>query len=102
MTAGVVGITILAAGDAANFYSGALPSWFTLSSPFFQDQAHRKGNVKRVRQGEAFATALSLMVGVGASMAAGSPFPFWGTVVVSAAMVVGYEYALRRPSSQEE
>ena len=101
LTAGTVGIAILAAGDAANFYSGALPSWFTISSPFMQDQGARKGNVKRIRQGEAFATALSLMVGVGASIAAGSPLPFWATVAVSAAMVAGYEYALRHPSSQE-
>ena len=50
LSAGTVGIAILAAGDAANFLSGACPSYMTVASPFFQE--HREGNLKRLRQGE--------------------------------------------------
>ena len=100
LTAGTVGIAILAAGDAANFYSGMLPSLFTISSDFFQGQGHREGNKKRIRQGEVIATALSLMVGAGASMASGSHLPFWATVGVCGALVVAYEYALAHPAAQ--
>lgn len=100
LTAGTVGIAILAAGDAANFYSGMLPSLFTLSSDFAQGQGNRAGNSRRVRQGEIMATGLSLTVGVGASIAAGSSLPFWATAAVSLALVVMYEWAWRHPARE--
>ena len=101
LTAGTVGIAILAAGDAANFYSGMLPSLFTISSDFFQGQGSRAGNVKRIRQGEVIATGLSLLVGLGAAMASESALPFFATAVTSGALVVAYEYALRHPAAGE-
>ena len=98
LTAGTVGIAILAAGDAANFSSGLLPSMFTISSPFFQQ--NREGNVKRIRQGEVIATGLSLMVGVGASLAAGSALPFWTVMAVQGILLLSYKFALRHPASE--
>ena len=99
LTAGTVGIAILAAGDAANFYSGMLPSLFTLSSAFFQE-GNKAGNIKRVRQGEVIATGLSLMVGFGASLAAGSALPFWATAATAGVLVLAYEFSLRHPASE--
>lgn len=98
---GIIGISILAAGDAANFYSGALPSFFTISSDFFQKGGSQKGNVKRIRQGEILATGLSLSVGLGASLVAGNWLPLVATSVVCAVLIAGYEFALRHPASQE-
>ncbi len=98
---GIIGISILAAGDAANFYSGALPSFFTISSDFFQGQGSRAGNVKRIRQGEILATALSLSVGLGASLVAGNWLPLLATAAVCTVLVAGYEFALHHPASQE-
>lgn len=102
LTAGTVGITILAMGDAFNAYSGLLPSMFTISSDFFNSQGSHKGNVKRIRQGEVIATLASLGIGFGASLAAGSPLPFWGTAVACGALLISYEYALRNPASAVE
>ena len=96
LTAGTVGIAILAAGDAANFLSGACPSYMTIASPFFQE--HRAGNLKRLRQGEIVGSGLALAVGLGASLAAGSPLPFWTTVLVTGILVAGYEWSAAHPS----
>lgn len=101
LTSGAVGIAILAAGDSANFYSGMLPSLFTISSDFFHGQGSKAGNMKRIRQGEVIATGLSLLVGVGASLASGTALPFWATAITCTALVVAYEYALRHPASAE-
>lgn len=100
LSAGTVGIAILAMGDAFNAYSGLLPSMFTISSDFFNQQGSHQGNVKRIRQGEVIATAASLGIGFGASLAAGSALPFWGTVVACAGLLLSYEYALRHPASE--
>ena len=100
LTAGTIGITILAMGDAFNAYSGLLPSMFTISSDFFNQQGSHKGNVKRIRQGEVIATIASLGIGVGASLAAGSPLPFWGTAIACAGLLISYEFALRNPAPQ--
>jgi hypothetical protein len=99
--AGVVGISILAAGDSANFYSGMLPSLFTISSDFFHGQGSKAGNVRRIRQGEAAATALSLTVGLGASLVVQNWLPLLATGATCAVLVCFYEYALRHPASQE-
>ena len=99
--AGVIGISILAAGDAANFYSGMLPSLFTISSDFFQGQGSRAGNIKRIRQGEAAATALSLAMGLGASLVVQNWLPLFVTAGTCGALLVAYEFALRNPASQE-
>ncbi|MDA8333322.1 MAG: hypothetical protein M0027_19330 [Candidatus Dormibacteraeota bacterium] len=96
LTAGTVGIAILAAGDAANFLSGACPSYMTIASPFFQE--HREGNLKRLRQGEVIGGGLALLVGVGASLAADSALPFWVTAAVTAVLLAGYEWSASHPS----
>lgn len=100
LSAGVVGITILAMGDSFNAYSGLLPSMFTISSEFFNGQGSRKGNVRRIRQGEVIATVASLGIGFGASLAAGSYLPLWGTAVACGGLLICYEYALRHPAAE--
>ena len=100
LSAGVVGITILSMGDAFNAYSGLLPSMFTISSDFFNGQGSHAGNVRRIRQGEVIATVASLGIGFGASLAAGSYLPLYGTAVACGVLLVCYEYALRHPASE--
>ncbi len=100
LSAGVVGITILAMGDAFNAYSGLLPSMFTISSDFFNSQGSHKGNVKRIRQGEVIATLASLGIGFGASLAAGNMLPLVGTAIACGGLLVAYEFALRHPASE--
>jgi hypothetical protein len=96
-----VGIAILAAADVAGFYSAFCPSWFTVSSDFFSQQGSRAGNVRRIREGEAAATVLSLAVAAGASLAVQNPLPFWGALGICAVMIYGYERAMSHPASEE-
>ena len=93
-----VGIAILAAADVAGFYSAFCPSWFTVRSPFFHEQSKREDNIKSIRAGEVAATALSLAVGLGASLAVKNPTPFWGSVLICGVMIAGYEYSIQHPA----
>jgi len=97
----VIGMTILVIGSAAGLYSSFCPSWFTVSSDFFNTKG-RTGNERRIRQGETAATALSLLEGAGSTLITQNFLPFIGSVVISAVMVAGYEWAMAHPSSDED
>lgn len=96
-----IALSVLVWAETPNFYSGLLPSWFTISSPFFHDQAAFEGNRRRIRQGELVASILALGAGAGASYLSRSPLPLIGTIVMGAVLIAGYEYALRRPATLE-
>jgi len=98
----VIAGTILVVAEVPNLYSSVLPSWFTISSPFFHDQGSKSGNVKRIRQGEAVATLEALAIGWGASVMFNSPLPLYGVAIMVAVQLIGYEYALRNPASEED
>ena len=55
---------ILLIGEASGVFAGFCPSWFTVASPFFHEQEAKSGNVKRIRAGEAAATAIVLATGL--------------------------------------
>lgn len=99
---GQVATTILVMGEAAAIYSSFLPSWFTISSPFFHEQSAVEGNRRRIRQGELAASILTVGVAFAGSAMTGSPFPLIGGLVTAAIMVAGYEYALRNPATSYE
>lgn len=69
------------------FYSAALPSVFTIRA-FSAD-------VRSIRDGERFATAMTLGLGAVVSAMLDSPEPLVMAVVVAAIMVAMYEWALR-------
>lgn len=96
---GQIATTILVMGEAAAIYSSFLPSWFTISSPFFHEQGAVEGNRRRIRQGELAASILTVGVAFAGSAMTGSPFPLIGGIVTAAIMVAGYEYALRNPAT---
>lgn len=97
----VIGMTILVIGSAAGLYSSFCPSWFTVSSDFFNTKG-RTGNERRIRQGEAAATALSLLEGAGSTLITRNLLPLIGAGLISAVMVAGYEWAMAHPSSDED
>lgn len=92
-------VFILLVGEASGVFAGFCPSWFTVSSPFFHEQEAREGNVKRIRWGEAAASAI--VIGTGAAVASRSSnnAAFWVAVGISAVFVAGYEYMIAHPSS---
>lgn len=94
-------IIILLIGEASGVFAGFCPSWFTVASPFFHEQEAKAGNVKRIRAGEAAATAI--VVGTGWAVAARSTgnIALWASVAICAVFIAGYEYQIAHPSKQD-
>lgn len=87
-----VGLMLLAAGEVPNFLAGMLPSLMTIQR-FGADDIDKAA----LRRGELAGGALALAVGVGATLAAGSPLPLIATGVILVIMLVLYEHAIRNP-----
>lgn len=89
---------ILLIGEASGVFAGFCPSWFTVSSPFFHEQDAREGNIRRIREGEAAATAIVLGTGAAVAIRGGQPSAFWASLAISAVFIAGYERAIRKPA----
>lgn len=96
----VASITLVV-GTAAGVFAGFCPSWFTVASPFFHAQGAKEGNIKRIRWGEA--TATLIVMGMGASLAhlTGSNGVFWASLAICLVFVLGYEYMIAHPASED-
>lgn len=88
-----VALTLLAAAEVPNFLAGLMPSLMTIQR-FGAEDIDRDA----LRRGELAGSALSLLVGGGASLASGSWLPFAGTIVVLGILLALYEHAIRNPS----
>lgn len=100
MDGGVVATTVLVIGEGAALFAAFCPSWFTVRSPFFHDQDAKAGNVNAIRQGEAAGALITVAVGWAGSVMVGSPLPLAGAVIVSAVMILGYEWSIAHPSTE--
>ena len=94
-------IIILLVGEASGVFAGFCPSWFTVSSPFFHDQDAKDGNVKRIRWGEAAATAIVLLTGWAVSFRSSNNIPLYAAAGICAVFVGGYEYMIAHPSKED-
>lgn len=92
-------ITILIIGEASGVFAGFCPSWFTVSSPFFHEQEAKQGNVKRIRWGEAAATAIVLATGAAVSYRTKDQIPFIASGIICGIFVAGYEYMIANPAT---
>lgn len=86
------GLMLLAAGEVPNFMAGMLPSLMTIKR--FGATAEDRA---ALRKGEVAGAALSLGVGIGASLVADSWLPLMSTVVILGIMVYMYEDAISNP-----
>jgi hypothetical protein len=93
-------ILILLIGEASGVFAGFCPSWFTVASPFFHEQAAKDGNVKRIRAGEVAATLIVLGTGWAVS-APGNRQPLLWAAAISAVFIGGYEYQIMNPSKSD-
>lgn len=93
---------ILLVGEASGVFAGFCPSWFTVSSPFFHEQDAKDGNVKRIRWGEAAATAICVGTGWAVSATMGTRVPLYASLGICGVFVAGYEYMIAHPSSNDE
>jgi hypothetical protein len=95
-------IMILLIGEASGVFAGFCPSWFTVASPFFHEQAAKDGNVKRIRAGEVAATAIVMGTGWAVAQGPVGGFALLAAAAISAVFVAGYEYQIRNPSKQPD
>lgn len=93
-----IALIILLVGEASGVFAGFCPSWFTVSSPFFHEQGARDGNIKRIRWGEAAATAIVLATGAAVTIVTDEILPFIASVVICAIFIGGYEYMIAHPA----
>jgi hypothetical protein len=94
-------ILVLLIGEASGVFAGFCPSWFTVASPFFHDQAAKEGNVKRIRAGEIAATLIVVATGWAVSRNRPNNIGLIASIVISAIFVAGYEYQIMHPSKAE-
>jgi hypothetical protein len=96
-------ILILLIGEASGVFAGFCPSWFTVASPFFHEQAAKEGNVSRIRAGEVAATAIVLGTGWAVSREPDvGVFAVWAAAAICAVFIAGYEYQITHPSKKDE
>jgi|SRR5215469_1731589 len=90
-----VALTVLVVAEVPNFWSGFLPSLFTIAT-FSAGDDDKAAHTKRwIRRGEIQATGLSLALGISASLLAEEPWPFVGVVLLILYLAYQYEHALR-------
>ena len=95
-----MGLSALAAGDAAAFLSGMNPSLFTIRT-FRTDWASNDQTKNDIRVGTAIGNVLAFMVGFGASAVSESWWPLAMTVAVMLILDCAYEWALRVPRASQ-
>lgn len=93
-------ILILLVGEASGVFASFCPSWFTVASPFFHEQNAKEGNVKRIRWGEAAATAIVVATGYAVSQETNRK-ALYAAMGISALFIAGYEYMIAHPSTED-
>jgi hypothetical protein len=90
-----VALTVLVVAEVPNFWSGFLPSLFTIAT-FSGGDADKAAHTRKwIRRGEVQATGLSLALGVSAAILAEEPWPFIGVLFLIGYLAWQYEHALR-------
>lgn len=97
-----IALTVLVVSEVPNFWSGFLPSLFTIAT-FSGGDAEKAIHTKRwIRRGEIQATGLSVALGISASLLAKKPWPFIGVMLLVAYLAYQYEHALRLGLSNDD
>ena len=94
-----VALTILTVSEVPNFWSGFLPSLFTIATFSGGDEGKRLHTRRWIRRGEIQATGLSLALGVAAAILAEEPWPFIGVLLLIIYLAYQYEHALKLGTS---
>jgi hypothetical protein len=90
-----IALTVLVVSEVPNFWSGFLPSLFTIAT-FSGGDPEKAMHTKRwIRRGEIQATGLSIALGISASLLARKPWPFLGVMALIIYLAYQYEHALK-------
>ena len=95
-----IALTILTVAEVPNFWSGFLPSLFTIATFSGGDEEKIRHTRRWIRRGEIQATGLSLALGVAAAILAEEPWPFIGVIALIIYLAYQYEHAMRLGTSQ--
>lgn len=91
----VTALAVITIAEIPNFWSGFLPSLFTIAT-FSGGDPEKVAHTKRwIRKGELQAIGLSLALGAGASALSKEPWPLLGTIGMCAYLAWQYETALK-------
>jgi hypothetical protein len=90
-----IALTILTVSEVPNFWSGFLPSLFTIATFSGGDDDKVMHTKRWIRRGEIQATGLSLCLGVAAAILAEEPWPFIGVCALILYLAYQYEHALK-------
>jgi hypothetical protein len=91
-----VALTVLTVAEVPNFWSGFLPSLFTIATFSGGDDAKVLHTKRWIRRGEIQAVGLSLALGVAAALLAEEPWPFIGVLLMCIYLAYQYEDALKK------
>lgn len=90
-----IALTVLVVAEVPNFWSGFLPSLFTIAT-FSGGDADKAAHTKQwIRRGEMQAAGLSIALGISASLLAEEAWPFVGVLAMIAYLAYQYEHALK-------
>lgn len=90
-----VALTVLVVAEVPNFWSGFLPSLFTIAT-FSGSDPEKAAHTKRwIRRGEVQAAGLSVALGISASLLAEEAWPFIGVLLMIGYLAFQYENALK-------
>jgi hypothetical protein len=90
-----VALTVLVVAEVPNFWSGFLPSLFTIATFSGGDEAKAAHTKHWIRRGEIQATGLSIALGISASLLAEEPWPFIGVIFLIFYLAYQYEHAMK-------
>lgn len=95
-TGGDIALSLLAVAEVPNFFSGLLPSLWTIGhfSAFENQEA-----VYWIHRGEIIASILSIVVGGTVAYVGKTILPFLGTLAMTGTLLYLYEHALRNGSN---
>lgn len=89
-------LTLLAVAETPQFFSGYLPSYFTIAT--FSQKEGKEWTERNIRIGEVVSATLAIGTGVVIAFLIDDPAPIVGTVIMSALLIAVYEHALRNPA----
>ncbi len=91
-----IALTVLTVSEVPNFWSGFLPSLFTIATFSGGDPEKVAHTRMWIRKGEIQAMGLTVALGLAASVLAEEPWPLIGVLVMGFYLALQYEMALRK------
>src|SRR5208282_2985599 len=90
-----VALAVIIAAEVPNYYSGLLPSLFTIATFSGGDDEKAEHTVRWIRRGECQGTAQAIFLSVAAAILSEDPWPFILSMGMCGYYLYQYEHALR-------